>query len=99
MTMKHTPGPWSVDAMGFIYAPADSELPENSNQGAQLVLAKLLSHSTVRTAGNASLIAAAPDLLEALEGIIEYRERALLDTRETPAYAAARAAIRKAKGE
>ena len=63
MTMKHTPGPWTVDAMGFIYASADSELPENSNQGAELVLAKLLSHSTVRTAGNANLIAAAPDLL------------------------------------
>ena len=93
MTMKHTPGPWAVDAMGFIYAPADSELPENSNQGAELVLAKLLSHSTVRTAGNASLIAAAPDLLAALEFAIDQCDL-FPDVAEQ-----ARAAIRKAKGE
>ena len=107
MTMKHTPGPWTVDAMGFIYASADSELPENSNQGAQLVLAKLLSHSTVRTAGNASLIAAAPDLLAAMEGIINLHGKACNglpfsenETQEwTNAHYVARAAIRKAKGE
>ena len=107
MTMKHTPGPWTVDAMGFIYASADSELPENSNQGAELVLAKLLSHSTVRTAGNASLISAAPDLLAAIEGIISLHGKACSglpfsenETQDwTNAHYAARAAIRKAKGE
>ena len=107
MTMKHTPGPWTVDAMGFIYASADGELPENSNQGAELVLAKLLSHSTVRTAGNASLISAAPDLLAAIEGIISLHGKACSglpfsenETQDwTNAHYAARAAIRKAKGE
>ena len=97
MSMKHTPGPWTVDAMGFIYASADSELPENSNQGAELVLAKLLSHSTVRTAGNASLIAAAPDLLAALMRLVyTYEPR---DDYEKQSLLLARAAIRKAKGE
>ena len=93
----HTPGPWTVDAMGFVYATADSELPENSNQGSQLVLAKLLSHSTVRTAGNASLIAAAPDLLDALMRLVyTYEPR---DDYEKQSLVLARAAIRKAKGE
>lgn len=101
MTMKHTPGPWAVDAMGFIYASADSELPENSNQGAELVLAKLLSHSTVRTAGNASLISAAPDLLAALQDLIRLfpDEGSAIARGCTADLRAARAAIRKAKGE
>ena len=98
--MTHTPGPWTVDAMGFVYATADSELPENSNQGAQLVLAKLLSHSTVRTAGNASLIAAAPDLLAALKIVSncvpDSEGGTTLGTWEMQRV---RAAIRKAKGE
>lgn len=101
MTMKHTPGPWTVDAMGFIYASADSELPENSNQGAELVLAKLLSHSTVRTAGNASLISAAPDLLAAVQDLIRLfpDEGSAIARGCTADLRAARAAIRKAKGE
>ena len=98
---EFTPGPWTVDAMGFIYASADSELPENSNQGAQLVLAKLLSHSTVRTAGNASLISAAPDLLAAVQDLIRLfpDEGSAIARGCTADLRAARAAIRKAKGE
>jgi hypothetical protein len=53
--------------------------------------------ASAHTAADARLIAAAPDLLEALEGLEAY-------LRQTPHHnaleaAAARAAIRKAKGE
>ena len=42
---------------------------------------------------NARLIAAAPDLLEALEGVVRVADR------DTPEFAAARAAIARATGE
>jgi hypothetical protein len=72
--MTHTPGPWTADAHGFIYANADSELPDNANQGACIVVAKVLKHSSKRPLANSRLIAAAPDLLEALESNLEYLE-------------------------
>ena len=74
MTLKHTPGPWTTDVHGFIYATPDSELPERTNQGASIVVAKVLKHSSGRPIANARLISAAPELLAALRSNLEYLE-------------------------
>lgn len=75
MESRHTPGPWAVgntdpllfgksqgnrtEPLGFVYGPA---LPEKSELGR-------------RALANALLIAAAPELLEALQGVLhEYRD-------------------------
>ena len=71
MTLKHTPGPWTTDVHGFIYAAPDSELPERTNQGASIVVAKVLKHSSGRPIANARLISAAPILLEAAKRLVE----------------------------
>lgn len=82
---KHTPGPWSHDGDGEILAQ-DNVIVVYSHGGQR----------AVQTDEDANLIAAAPDLLEALEGIISAiggwgSDRSKLD--------AARAAIAKARGE
>ena len=56
--MTHTPGPWAVNS------PCSDEVVADLG-GADLIVAR-----SIRTAANAALIAAAPDLLEALRGIV-----------------------------
>ena len=101
MTLKHTPGPWATDVHGFIYAAPDSELPERPNQGASIVVAKVLKHSSGRPIANARLISAAPDLLAALQRLVAScrdRNGALLRPGSIP-IAIALEAITKATGE
>jgi hypothetical protein len=96
-TAKHSPGPWKVvrcsdlmigvqDANGF--GVANASAPSNRD--------------TTKIAANARLIAAAPELLAALESLVDAcrnglpgRERACHPAR-TLAYRAAREAIAKA---
>ena len=77
MTTKHTPGPWEFTGK-YLATRADNTLlsikPESAEGGAHF-------------AANARLMAAAPDLLEALEAVVED---------EDYAYSKARAAIAKA---
>jgi hypothetical protein len=83
---KHTPGPWSIEAVKDYMRPhdtgIDSEIPESI--------------------ANARLIAAAPDLLEALRALAEcvegYRQTGCLGAWDKP-LGEARAAIAKAEGE
>ena len=69
---KHTPGPWLIaktDAASFVYALNDSGY---NRFWAHVIGGKLRrgkSTSKVETEANARLIAAAPDLLEALVAI------------------------------
>ena len=80
---KHTPGPWRVGGRG-----------EYLNQlNIEPCIGVAYGHD-VELIANARLIAAAPDLLEALEALIEDQRDASL-----PVLAKARAAIAKAKGE
>lgn len=88
MTTKHTPGPWNFDnhspalpVLG-IYA-ADGKNPFHGDR------------SQEELAANARLIAAAPELLEALQGLLN----ALPSATTHPAIKVARAAIAKAIGE
>ena len=63
----------------------------------ELRAGRFVPHDTP-AARRVMLEAAAPQMLAALEWIIEHRRRALLDVTETPAYAAALEAIAAAKG-
>jgi hypothetical protein len=100
---KHTPGPWVVgnqdplnfgvprgwgtEPIGFVYGPS---FPEHSEVGQ-------------RALANARLIAAAPELLEALRSIADCcdEEHAARDyaSRQAEIRGIARAAIAKATGE
>lgn len=95
MKTKHTPGPWKTIEHGWsqtgIYA-----------DGAQIAIIDIYDEATeenqneleARTAANARLIAAAPDLLDALKTVVEFYSYA-----ELGPIAAAREVISKATGE
>ena len=96
----HTPGPWSVDRLGkvrcqvdggrgFIADPGDGRYYNSIPRDAEISLA------------NARLIAAAPDLLTALEGLVAYADHYTTTDHGdcTCPHCVARAAIAKAKGE
>ena len=89
---KHTPGPWLADGAS-VYEERDDFS----------VICNFWSSSLPEWEANARLIAAAPDLLEALEQlVIEYDDVELADAEPsslTAAFNAARAAIAKAKGK
>lgn len=98
---KHTPGPWIVEPV-----PYDSSrfyIRGSNTKGQILGFGKgAVAHipqSTVNPMeANANLIAAAPDLLAALEGLMScYID--LLDEDQVAAAQNAKSAIAKAKGE
>lgn len=75
---KHTPGPWIVIDGNFVYAE-DKTKPVKGVNGARFANRFSARIEGIRTpneeiAANARLIAAAPDLLAALEGILEHVE-------------------------
>lgn len=84
---KHTPGPWDENN-GRVF---------RGNSGSICILTD--QHSFVEYRANARLIAAAPELLEALQSIIEIGKRNTENPKYDGYYDAARAAIAKATGE
>lgn len=83
--MSHTPGPWRHDGYRFYYGDSDESWGE-------------FKHDDVFNIADADLIAAAPELLEALErllGVVRFSPQ----TMEPLPFAAARAAIDKARGK
>lgn len=97
---KHTPGPWRLGKNSddvVVDTPAGhSEEPDHvAYYGGHLVAESICSH-------NRPLIAAAPDLLEVCEGLIQLRDNALEDLPAGFAFELiqkARATIAKARGE
>lgn len=87
---KHTPGPW------IFYADTPSTDPNwhiVTTANRMRVLANVhIEPGNAMDAANARLIAAAPDLLEALQGVLRVADR------QTDEFDAARAAIAKAIG-
>ncbi|MFN7834823.1 MAG: hypothetical protein ACK5NY_03395 [Burkholderiaceae bacterium] len=90
-TIRHTPGPWEIDEPHQVWAESIGEYVA--------ITAQIEDHETVpqdQAEANAKLIAAAPDLLEALKLIV-------LADRWCPtgskAEVLARAAIAKAEGK
>jgi hypothetical protein len=104
---KHTEGPWSFAHNGagdFKTACIDicqSNSKEFRGQVAYLQSAEHIEGITMAECeANARLIAAAPDLLEALEMMLTTRENERsLRGKESPLHDRARAAIAKARGE
>jgi hypothetical protein len=95
--MKHTPGPWRVNRDREIVAADDSIVAwgYHEDMGALLQRIKL---------SNARLIAAAPDLLEALSALLRRLDVMIEDVSENPEEASAemefaRTAIAKATGK
>lgn len=89
---KHTPGAWTVEKR-LVVGP----------DGVPVALVLATNGDTPRVAANARLIAAAPQLLGALEGLMEWEEEIAADLRQHtspgPLLDAARSAIRAARGE
>lgn len=86
---KHTPGPWRIGAQ-----PPNGELTIGTEQG--LMVAVATTGLDMPTEANARLIAAAPDLLEALERIANMDSMSYHSLES--AKITARAAIAKATG-
>ena len=91
MKTKHTPAPWHVTK------DADGQLAVNDhvNFPSEFPIARIYGRLTDKEA-NAHLIAAAPDLLAALEEIVDCR--AIPNKGPIQLWTNARAAIAKAKG-
>lgn len=86
MNTKHTPAPWRAvdDSDGY-------RIEGNGNPSG--TVAVILARRSVTGKADASLIAAAPDLLAALVAVVRIADR------KTDEFDAARAAIAKATGE
>jgi hypothetical protein len=90
--MSHTPGPWTIAPH---YYPSMKEIIGPSFKiTAVMTATDLTDVDYQKRTADLRLIAAAPDLLEALEALIEDQRDASL-----PVLAQARAAIARAKGE
>ena len=114
---KHTPGPWTVDGCGMERKRADGSpwrsltisTPGDNPATVAEVCIKMGGKWKDETArANAALIAAAPDLLAALEAVASIGEAGVIEKRETekPTWYAldavkviARAALARARGE
>ena len=94
--MSHTPGPWEA-AFGYAKSHGDSrEIVRADIESKNGTIGSTKVRPGLDAVANAHLIAAAPDLLEALELIASARERGF-DIHY--AEGCARAAIRNARGE
>lgn len=89
--MTHTPGPWSYIGNGDVVAKSDKYC------GGEKDIASVFLTVNDEDEANARLIAAAPDLLEALKDMLDGHEDACTGYGEGAADKA-RAAIAKATG-
>lgn len=96
--MRHTPGPWHVDP-----DPRPDMEWNNHIYGADGMAVCFMAHSDgkddERDEANARLIAAAPDLLSALEAVEQAYSNRHSPQHRTACLMQAQAAIKKAKGE
>ncbi len=92
--VQHTPGPWHFDKSGNIATINEHEarpLFEPRTLG-KLIASAHMDGGNLPVEANARLIASAPDLLAALEALIEYYG-------DDDDMSDARAAVRRARGE
>lgn len=93
---KWTPGPWTIDG------PPDNQIVWSGPEERVCFLAHSNGHNEERDVATGHLIAAAPDLAEALEALMRQALQSP-DLRATEwgqeALELARAALRRAKGE
>ena len=105
MSARHTPGPWSVDGIASVKGTSSLDYPITDQRGlcvAHVIFNEDGGDNREECHADANLIAAAPELLEALERLnlvigltpIKGNLEAVQDACDI-----ARAAIAKAKGE
>lgn len=92
-----TPGPWTRGWGNFVYRD-DGGVKDGRSLIATCVPLNGTAEELQTAFANATLIAAAPDMLAALEGLLDHAA-AQFDSKATEAIHAAFAAISKAKGE
>ena len=93
MGHQHTPGPWFNAGLMI--------RKQTSEKGGSFALAKVIDHEWLEmgdTDANARLIAAAPELLDALIELVDVSSSVLTSTHSRARVDAARAAINKALG-
>lgn len=90
---NHTPGPWVIDPCGDILGNRNTETDNG------LICAMCTDRDDGEGTDNARLIAAAPELLEALEELLFCAVHGNGLEAHYKAQAKARAAIAKARGE
>jgi len=92
---QHTPGPWEVSPSGVLIGTA-----ADPYQAIATIIDGHGSVSPCELAPNARLIAAAPELLQALQALLSYTEacEGLLNASPAGQVIAARNAIAKATG-
>ena len=95
---RHTPGPWFVAGYAGEHDEAGAHIKASDGTS--------VAHTAPEGGGgwlsyvaDARLIAAAPDLLEALAGIVEIGKRDMSNPKYDGYFKSARAAIAKAGGE
>jgi hypothetical protein len=107
---KPTPGPWRIRTNGNIGNAVEAECglrsPLFADNGFRTVAtfqsccaSDRYDEQEANALANARLIAAAPELLEALQGIIEIGKRDLSNPKYDGFFTTARAAIARATGE
>lgn len=103
MKAQHTPGPWKVESVPAVMSTLQKDfLITYTDDGLRSHVARLFDNSLCTehgtTEANARLIAAAPELLAALESMLTHIG---MDEDEwnKPTFDQARAAIAKARGE
>jgi len=104
--MKHTPGPWFADKKGSIWRRPYKDLYEyGGHVSGDKPIAMVMKgwyadyEQGYPVEANARLIAAAPDLLEALELARDHIDMAALEVSHCKDAERIRAAIAKATGE
>lgn len=98
MSTQHTPAPWHVgmgNGIGSIFPESGRTRLENGGTTLYPIAQVNQGWDAAEDEANARLIATAPELLVALEGLLN----ALPSATTHPAIKAARAAIAKATGE
>lgn len=103
MNTEHTPGPWcwdDNDALPWTDYDKTDHAPYLINANGRIVMSG--DDIRINNAANAHLIAAAPDLLEALEAMLfsfEELAKVIKPLSSDPVIVSARAAIAKVKGK
>jgi hypothetical protein len=100
MSAAHTPGPWQVSGVRYKWRDAHSDRLLDSHQvgpdGNGIALVPYDPNSHREAMADARLIAAAPDLLAVVRGLLAWEDQD--DIALDPVMEAARAAIAKATG-
>ncbi len=104
MNAKHTPGPWNIGSSDLPVSRMSIHC-KGHKDSCHSTVALMVSRGVIGIShdeefANARLIAAAPDLLEALKDCVAVMDRELAGLKVIqPELSAARAAIAKATGE